>query len=87
MESFVAVYLVVCLNTAARVGCTNLPITDNTQAQDNGAAVNMAGCLGLEGFNTAIKYWNEHADLHEKFQYGGWACQVGNKKAPDRGGA
>jgi hypothetical protein len=87
MMEFVAVYLVICLNAANHATCTKLPVTDSTQVQPDGQEISMTGCLGLQGALSAQKYWAQHADLHEKFQYGGWACQVGNKKAPDRGGA
>jgi hypothetical protein len=84
---FVAIYLVVCLNAANPNTCTRLPVTDSTQGQPDDAPMTMSGCMGVEGQSSAIKYWAEHPDLHQKFQYGGWSCQVGNKKAPDRGKA
>jgi hypothetical protein len=87
MSGFIAVYLIVCLNAANHETCTKLPITDNTQAQADGVELTISGCQGIQGAISAQKYWEEHSDLHKKFQFGGWACQVGNKKAPDRGGA
>lgn len=84
---FVTVMLVICLNVSTRLGCTDIPVTDTTQAQDDKQEVNMTGCLGTQGFFTAQKFWNEHVDLHDHYQFGGWACKLGNKKAPDGGRA
>ena len=31
--------------------------------------------------------WEEHQDIRTVYHFGGWSCQIGNKKAPDRGHA
>ena len=82
MATFIAVYLVVCLNAAVHGTCSQLPITDSTEQP-----LTMVGCLGQQGEVSAQRYWEAHPDLHATFQYGGWACRIGNKKAPDAGGA
>lgn len=82
---FIAIYLIVCLNAANHDTCTKLPVTDSTQAQE--VPITMIGCMGLQGAITAQKYWAEHPGLHDKFEFGGWACKIGNQKAPDTGGA
>lgn len=83
MTPFITVLLVVCLNAANHDTCTKIPITDSSQAQEeNVPPVSMAGCLSLQGLLTAKKYWDEHPDLHEKFQFGGVACQIGNRAPP-----
>lgn len=87
MTPFVTVMLKICVSTALQLGCTFIPITDNTQGQDDNQVVNMTGCLGTQGFLTAQKYWNDHPDMHDHFQFAGWACKLGNKKAPDQGHA
>jgi hypothetical protein len=85
--SFVTVLLVVCLDLAVRGTCIQLPVTDTTQAQPDGHVVSIQGCMGLEGATTAIKYWDAHPDLREKFKFGGWACKIGNKRDPKSGDA
>ena len=88
MSTFIGIFLVVCLNATVPGTCTSLPITDNTEAQADDAPLTMTGCMGVEGQVTALKYWEAHPDLHEKFQYGGWRCQVGTLEGfPDRGKA
>jgi len=82
MGGFIALYLIVCVQADNHGTCTKLPIIDSTQAD-----LTMAGCMGVEGQVSALKYWQEHSDLHKNFQYGGWACRIGNKKAPDKGSA
>jgi hypothetical protein len=82
MSAFIGLFLVVCLNPANHATCTKLPIVDSTQVE-----LTMTGCMGVEGQVSAIKYWEEHPDLHKAYQFGGWSCQIGNKKAPDRGAA
>jgi hypothetical protein len=43
--------------------------------------------MGVEGANSAKKFWEDHPDIHKAYHFGGWSCQIGNKKAPDRGHA
>jgi hypothetical protein len=78
MHGFTALYLIACLSPTNHSTCVSLPVTDSTQAQPDGAEMTMMGCMGVQGMNSAKKYWEEH---------GGWSCQIGNKKAPDRGHA
>ncbi len=84
MGTFVALYIVICVNAAVHGTCSKLPITDSTQTE---VPLTMVGCLGQQGEVSARRYWEAHSDLHAMFQYGGWACRVGNKKASDTGGA
>jgi hypothetical protein len=77
---FVSVFLVVCVVLGDPATCTRLPIIDNTQE----AAVTMMGCLGSQGEVTARSYWETHKELHKNYHFGGWACQIGNKKATDK---
>jgi hypothetical protein len=87
VTGFITVMLVACLNAANPATCTKLPITDNTQAQADDAPLTITGCMGVEGMETARKYWEEHPDLHKNYQFGGWACRIGNKQLPDGGKA
>jgi len=80
---FIAVYLIICLHASNRATCSAVPVIDSTQDD----TISMSGCMGLQGFATAMNFWNTHTELHAKFEFGGWACRVGNKKAPDNGGA
>ena len=43
--------------------------------------------MGVQGANSAKKYWEEHDDIRKVYHFGGWSCQVGNKKVPDKGHA
>jgi hypothetical protein len=47
----------------------------------------IVGCMGVEGMSSAKKFWEEHQDIHNVYQFGGWSCRIGNKKGPDRGHA
>ena len=49
--------------------------------------MSLMGCMGIEGANSAKKFWEDHPDMHKVYHFGGWSCQIGNKKAPDRGHA
>ena len=85
MHGFIALYLIACLDPSNHTTCVSLPVTDSTQAQPDGSEMSMMGCMGIEGANSAKKFWEDHPDMHEVYHFGGWSCQVGNKKAPDRG--
>ena len=80
---FIALYLTICLDITHRATCTNLPVIDNTQD----TTITIERCMGIEGAASSMKFWQNNIGLHDKFKYGGWACRVGNKKAPDNGGA
>jgi hypothetical protein len=84
MNGFIALYLIACLDPTNHNTCVSLPVTDSTQAQPDGSEMSMMGCMGIEGANSAKKFWEDHPDMHKAFHFGGWSCQVGNKKAPDR---
>ena len=81
MTGFIALYLMACLDPINHNTCVSLPVTDSTQAQPYGSEMSMIGCMGVEGANSAKKFWEE------AYHFGGWSCQIGNKKAPDRGHA
>jgi hypothetical protein len=49
--------------------------------------MSMMGCMGIEGANSAKKFWEDHPDMHKAYHFGGWSCQIGDRKAPDRGHA
>jgi hypothetical protein len=87
MNGFLALYLIACLDPTNHNTCVSLPVTDSTQAQPDGSQMSMMGCLGIQGGNSAKKFWEDHPDMHKAYHFGGWSCQVGNKKAPDRGHA
>ena len=72
MHGFIALYLIACLDPANHYTCVSLPITDSTQAQPDGSEMTMM---------------EEHQDIHNVYQFGGWSCRIGNKKGPDRGHA
>jgi hypothetical protein len=84
---FLAVYLLVCTAPGNPATCTKLPITDSTQGQPDGSELTLTGCMGVQGAESARRYWDAHPDIQKHFYFGGWACQVGNKKAPDNGKA
>ena len=85
MHSFIALYLIACLDPTNHNTCVSLPVTDSSQAQPDGSEMSMMGCMGIEGANSAKKFWEDHPDMHKAYHFGGWSCQIGNKKAPDRG--
>ena len=87
MNGFIALYLIACIDPTNHNTCVSLPITDSTQAQTDGSEMSIMGCMGIEGANSAKKFWEDHPDMHKAYRFGGWSCQVGNKKAPDRGHA
>ena len=87
MHGFIALYLIACLDPTNHNTCVSLPVTDSTQAQPDGSEMSMMGCMGIEGANSAKKFWEDHPDMHKAYRFGGWSCQVKNKKAPDRGHA
>jgi hypothetical protein len=87
MHSFIALYLIACLDPTNHNTCVSLPVTDSAQAQPDGSEMTMIGCMGTQGMNSANKYWEEHQDVRNVYHFGGWSCQIGNKKAPDRGHA
>ena len=84
MHGFIALYLIACLDPTNHNTCVSLPVTDSTQAQPDGSEMSMMGCIGIEGANSAKKFWEDHPDMHKAYHFGGWSCQIGNKKAPDR---
>ncbi len=77
---YVTLLVVLCLDLAKPDSCVIERVAD----QDSG--VTISGCQGVEGMESAIKFWQEHP-LYHTWQFKGWACQIGNKPAPDRGGA
>ena len=79
--SFVTVLLIVCMNLQIPGTCVQEPVVNSDQ--DN---VTMAGCLGIEGFESAKQFWEQHP-LYHTWKFKGWACQIGNKRPPDRGHA
>jgi hypothetical protein len=87
MDVFIAVYLIACVHAADRGTCTKIYVTDNTQVQADGAPITMLGCMGREGAVTAKRFWDEHQDMHAKFEFGGWACCIGNKPENRKGQA
>ena len=83
MESFIALYLIVCLDMNSRdTTCTKIFVTDNSVVE-----MSMTECLGLTGAVTAQHYWDEHVALYKLFHFGGWSCKIGNNPAPRDGGA
>jgi hypothetical protein len=84
MNGFIALYLIACLDPTNHNTCVSLPVTDSTQAQPDGSEMTMTGCMGIEGANSAKKFWEDHEDMHKAYHFGGWSCQIGNKKAADR---
>jgi hypothetical protein len=85
MNGFVALHLIACLDPTNHNTCVSLPVTDSTQAQLDGSEMSMMGCMGIGGANSAKMFWEDHPDMHKAYHFGGWSCQIGNKKAPDRG--
>jgi hypothetical protein len=71
MHGFIALYLIACLDPTNHNTCVSLPVTDSTQAQPDGSEMSMMGCMGIEGANSAKKFWEDHPDsglptvLHE----------------------
>ena len=63
MHGFIALYLIACLDPTNHKTCVSLPVTDSTQAQPDGSEMNMMGCMGIEGANSAKKFWEDHPDM------------------------
>ena len=59
-----------------------MPVTDSTQAQPDGYEMSMMGCMGIEDANSAKKFWEDHPAMHKAYHFGGWSCQIGNRKLP-----
>jgi hypothetical protein len=78
---FVTLLVTVCINLAVPGTCVTERVVDSSQ--DN---VGMMACMGLEGITSAIHWWHEHP-LYHAWKFKGWACQIGNRAAPARGGA
>lgn len=55
------------------------PVVNSNQDQ-----VTMTGCLRLKGFESAKEFW-EHHPLYRTWKFKGWACQIGNRPAPEHG--
>jgi hypothetical protein len=87
MSGFIALYQIAGLDPTNHSTCVSLPVADSTQAQPDGSEMTMMGCMGTEGMISAKKYWEEHQDIRTVYHFGGWSCQIGNEKAPDRGHA
>ena len=66
---FVTLLVTVCLNLGVPGSCVTEPVVN---------------CLGLEGFESAKEFW-EHHPLYHTWKLKGWACQIGNRAAPERG--
>jgi hypothetical protein len=62
MYGFIALYLIACLDPTNHNTCGSLPVTDSTQAQPDGSEMSMMGCIGIEGANSAKKFWEDHPD-------------------------
>jgi hypothetical protein len=60
MHGFIALYLIACLDPTNHNTCVSLPVTDSTQAQTDGSEMSMMGCMGIEGANSAKKFWEDH---------------------------
>jgi hypothetical protein len=62
MHGFIALYLIACLDPTNHNTCVSLPVTDSTQAQPDRSEMSMMGCMGIEGANSAKKFWEDHSD-------------------------
>ena len=60
MNGFIALYLIACLDPTNHNACVSLPVTDSTQAQPDGSEMSMMSCMGIEGANSAKKFWEDH---------------------------
>jgi hypothetical protein len=67
MNGFIALYLIACLDPTNHNTCVSLPVTDSTQAQPDGSEMSMMGCMGIEGANSAKKFWEDHPDNAQGF--------------------
>jgi hypothetical protein len=70
MNGFIALYLIACLDPTNHKTCVSLPVTDSTQAQPDGSEMSMMGCMGIEGANSAKKFWEDHPDMHKAYHFG-----------------
>jgi len=75
---FITVLITICLDLAVPGTCVTEPVVDSNQDQ-----VSMAGCMGLEGLESAKEFW-EHHPLYHSWQFKGWACQIGNGAPPEK---
>ena len=76
---FVTLLVTVCMNLGIPGTCVTEPVVNSNQDQ-----VTITGCLGLEAFDSAKEFW-EHHPLYHTWKLKGWACQIGNRAAPERG--
>jgi hypothetical protein len=81
MSGFIALFAVVCIHANNPDSCVTEQVTDSTQNQ-----MSMIGCLGLQGQASAKEFIANHP-LYHSWEFCGWRCQIGNRKAPDRGRA
>ena len=78
---FIALYVTVCVHLSQPGSCVKELVTDSTQND-----ITMTACMGIEGLNSAKEFVANHP-LYHTWELKGWACQIGNRKAPDRGAA
>lgn len=78
---YVTLFAIVCLNLAQPDSCVREKITDSQVEQ-----MSITDCMGLNGLVTAKKFVENHALYHD-WKLKGWACQIGNRAAPDKGKA
>jgi hypothetical protein len=76
---FVTLLVTVCLNLGVPGSCVTEPVVNSNQER-----VTMIGCLGLVGFESAKEFWEQHP-LYHNWKFKGWACQIGNRAAPEHG--
>jgi hypothetical protein len=82
MHGFIALYLIACLDPTNHNTCVSLPVTDSTQAQPDGSEMSIMGCMGIEGANSAKKFWEDHPDMHKA--YGTFATRCFWTSLPSR---
>ena len=82
MNGFIALYLIACLDPTNHNTCVSLPVTESTQAQPDGSEMSMTGCMGIEGANSAKKFWEDHPDMHKAYHFGGWSCKWEIRRLP-----
>jgi hypothetical protein len=78
---FIALYVTVCMNLNRPGSCVTEYITDSMQND-----LNMTSCMGIEGLKSAQDFIEKHP-LYHSWHIKGWSCQIGNRKAPDKGAA
>jgi hypothetical protein len=81
MSGFVTLLVIVCIHADKPDSCVSERVVDSTQAE-----MTMAGCMGLEGLVSARQFVAGHP-LYKNWTLKGWRCQIGNRKAPDKGRA